>query len=133
MPVSVPGNFFIYFALVCCGFFLLLRLMKRKKRVRQQPSTTITAAGNSSNLGAMDTIEKSPMVGTVYLSKDSESPPYVNVGDRVRQGDVLCTIEAMKMFNEVRASYSGVVSALCVQSGQSVEYGQPLFILQHHR
>lgn len=74
--------------------------------------------------------EKSPMVGTVHLSSKLGGDPYVNIGDRIEKGDVLCVIEAMKTFNNIQATYSGVVTARLVEDGQSVEFGQPLFIIR---
>lgn len=71
----------------------------------------------------------SPMVGTVYLSPAPGSPPFVSVGQKVKIGDTLCLIEAMKMFNKIEADKSGTISARLVESEQPVEYDQPLFII----
>jgi len=72
-------------------------------------------------------IQKSPIVGTVFLTPEAGSPPFVSVGAKVSQGDVLCLIEAMKLYNELRAESDGVILEICVSNGASVEYGQPLF------
>lgn len=72
---------------------------------------------------------KSPMVGTVYLSATPGSPAFVSVGQKVKVGDTLCLIEAMKMFNKIEADKSGVISARLVENEQPVEYDQPLFII----
>lgn len=72
---------------------------------------------------------RSPMVGTVYLSPAPGSPPFVSVGQKVKIGDTLCLIEAMKMFNKIEADKSGTVSARLIESEQPVEYDQPLFII----
>ena len=72
---------------------------------------------------------RSPMVGTVYLSPAPGSPPFVSVGQKVKIGDTLCLIEAMKMFNKIEADKSGTISARLVESEQPVEYDQPLFII----
>jgi acetyl-CoA carboxylase biotin carboxyl carrier protein len=69
------------------------------------------------------------MVGTVYLSPAPGSPPFVSVGQKVKIGDTLCLIEAMKMFNKIEADKSGTISARLVESEQPVEYDQPLFII----
>ncbi|MCC6574737.1 MAG: acetyl-CoA carboxylase biotin carboxyl carrier protein [Planctomycetes bacterium] len=70
---------------------------------------------------------KSPMVGTFYRSSNPEAPPYANVGDRISKDSSVCIIEAMKVFNEIKAEMDGVIEAVLVENGQSVEYGQPLF------
>jgi acetyl-CoA carboxylase biotin carboxyl carrier protein len=72
----------------------------------------------------------SPIVGTVYLTPQSGSEPYVQIGDRVSRGDTLCILESMKMFNELGAEFSGTVAEICVENGQVVEYGQRLFVLR---
>lgn len=69
----------------------------------------------------------SPMVGVVYLSKDPSAPNFVKVGDRVSVGQTVCLIEAMKTFNPIKATKAGTISAVLVESGSPVEYGQPLF------
>jgi len=73
---------------------------------------------------------KSPMVGTFYSAPSPDSEPFVRVGQRVKKGDVLCIIEAMKIMNEIEAEVDGVIAAVCVQNGQMVEYGQALFRIQ---
>jgi acetyl-CoA carboxylase biotin carboxyl carrier protein len=72
---------------------------------------------------------KSPMVGTAFLSPSPTADPFVTVGQRVEVGDVLCIVEAMKMFNHIEADQSGVLLARLVENGQPVEYDQPLFII----
>lgn len=73
---------------------------------------------------------KSPMVGVVYLSADPNSPNYVKVGDQVKEGDIVCLIEAMKTFNPVKSHKSGTVSKILVEAGDPVEYGEPLVIVE---
>ena len=70
---------------------------------------------------------RSPMVGTFYVAASPESPPFVAVGDRVRKGQVICIIEAMKLMNEIESEYDGVVMERLVENAQSVEFEQPLF------
>jgi acetyl-CoA carboxylase biotin carboxyl carrier protein len=72
----------------------------------------------------------SPMVGTVYLGPDPESPPYVSVGREVDLTTPVCIIEAMKVFNEIRAEVSGTVERILVQNEQAVEFGQPLMMVR---
>ena len=73
---------------------------------------------------------KSPMVGTLYLAPSPEAENFVQVGKRVEIGDVLCMVEAMKMFNQIEADVAGTIKARLVENGQAVEYGQPLFIIE---
>lgn len=72
---------------------------------------------------------KSPFVGTFYRSPSPDADAFVEVGDRVAKGQVLCIVEAMKLMNEIEAERAGVVQAILVENGQPVEYGQPLFKL----
>lgn len=74
-------------------------------------------------------IVKSPMVGTFYRSSAPGSPPFVEVGATVKEGQTLCIIEAMKLLNEIDADASGVIKQILVENGQPVEFGQPLFII----
>ena len=69
------------------------------------------------------------MVGTFYSSSSPGAAPYVQVGDRVSEGDTLCIIEAMKMMNQIEADVSGVIKSIRVQNGEPVEYGQTLFVI----
>ena len=73
---------------------------------------------------------KSPMVGVVYLSSNPNSPNYVKVGDAVNEGDTLCLIEAMKTFNPVKAPHSGKVVKILVETGDPIEYGEPLIVIE---
>jgi acetyl-CoA carboxylase biotin carboxyl carrier protein len=76
------------------------------------------------------TIVKSPIVGTFYRTPDPNAPPFVDVGDRVRVGQVLCIIEAMKLMNEIEAEVAGEVVKVHRESGQPVQYGDPLFTVR---
>lgn len=73
---------------------------------------------------------KSPMVGVVYLSADPKSQNYVKPGDSVVEGDTVCLVEAMKTFNPVKAHKSGKVVKILVESGDPVEYGEPLVVIE---
>ena len=70
-----------------------------------------------------------PMVGTYYSAASPGSPPFVQVGDQVNEGDTLCIIEAMKMMNQIDAEVSGTIKSMRVQNGEPVEYGQILFVI----
>ncbi len=72
---------------------------------------------------------KSPMVGTFYRTPSPDAKPFVEIGQTVKEGQIICIIEAMKLMNEIECDKSGVVSAILVENGQPVEYGQPLFII----
>lgn len=72
---------------------------------------------------------KSPMIGTFYESPNPESPAFIQVGDKVKAGDTVCIIEAMKLFNEIESEVSGTVVKILVDNSQPVEYDQPLFLI----
>lgn len=73
---------------------------------------------------------KSPMVGTFYRASSPGSKPFVEVGDTIAAGATICIIEAMKMLNQIEADVSGKVTAILIENGQPVEFGQPLFIIE---
>ena len=73
---------------------------------------------------------KSPMVGTFYRTPNPESPSFVNVGDDVKPGKVVCIIEAMKLFNEIESEISGKIVKVLVENATPVEYDQPLFLVE---
>jgi len=73
---------------------------------------------------------KSPMVGVVYLAPDTTKPNYVKIGSLVAEGDTVCLIEAMKTFNPVKAHKGGRVTKVLVETGDPVEYGQPLVVIE---
>jgi acetyl-CoA carboxylase biotin carboxyl carrier protein len=77
-----------------------------------------------------ETLVKSPIVGTFYRAADPNSPPFVQVGDRVKVGQVLCIVEAMKLMNEIEAEVAGEVVRVHPENGQPVQYGDPLFTLR---
>ena len=79
---------------------------------------------------AEGTIVKSPIVGTFYRSPDPNSTPFVSVGDRVKVGQVVCIIEAMKLMNEIEAEVAGEVLKIHAENGQPVQYGDPLFTVR---
>jgi acetyl-CoA carboxylase biotin carboxyl carrier protein len=73
---------------------------------------------------------RSPMVGTFYRSSSPEAPAFVEVGQSVAAGDVICIIEAMKMFNQIEADRSGTVTAILVENGHPVEFDEPLIVIE---
>jgi acetyl-CoA carboxylase biotin carboxyl carrier protein len=92
-----------------------------------QPAAAAPAGGPapSRDDGLLDV--KSPMVGTFYRAASPEDSPFAKEGDRVSADSVVCLIEAMKFFNQVKAECSGVIARVLVKDGDSVEFGQPLF------
>ena len=90
-----------------------------------QPAGGDAAPAGPSNPNLLDVT--SPMVGTFYLAPAPDAPDYVEVGKRVKKGDTLCIIEAMKLMNEFECEIEGTVVELCVENAQPVEYGQVLF------
>lgn len=98
-----------------------------------QPQTEAPAAEKSAEAPAADSklIEfKSPMIGTFYRSSSPDSDPFVKVGDTVTEGQTLCIIEAMKLFNEIESDVEGKIVKILVENAQPVEYDQPLFLIE---
>ncbi len=90
----------------------------------------VSAVTAEAPLGENEHVVRAPMVGTFYRGHSPEAPPLVVQGQRVAVGDPLCVLEAMKLLNEVVADVSGVVTAILVEDGAPVEYGQPLFVIE---
>jgi len=93
------------------------------------------SAGEGEPVAEKDTIPegevlRSPMVGTFYAAPNPEADPFVSLGQKVSEGETLCIIEAMKMFNQIEAEVSGTVVAILAESGQPVEFDQPLFVIR---
>lgn len=72
----------------------------------------------------------SPIVGTFYRSPSPDAPPFVETGNRVKKGQVLCIIEAMKLMNEIESEVDGIIAKMLVENGQPVEYGEPLLLIE---
>jgi acetyl-CoA carboxylase biotin carboxyl carrier protein len=94
---------------------------------------TSSAGGQATTTSATDTSAyltiKAPMIGTLYRSATPDSAVFVNVGDEIQKGQVICIIEAMKLFNEIEAEVSGKVVKVLVENATPVEYDQPLFLI----
>ncbi|RYD51139.1 MAG: acetyl-CoA carboxylase biotin carboxyl carrier protein [Sphingobacteriales bacterium] len=88
-----------------------------------QPAAAPAASGNGQTV-------KSPMIGTFYRSSAPDKPAFINVGDEIRAGQVVCIIEAMKLFNEIESEVSGRVVKVLVDDASPVEYDQPLFLVE---
>ncbi len=92
-----------------------------------QMSTSVTPEEEVSQESEEGNFITSPMVGTFYASASPGSKPFINVGDLVTEGDVVCIVEAMKMMNEIKSEFSGKVVSIKVENSEPVEYGQALF------
>ncbi len=95
-----------------------------------QAQTAPSAAASDEAPAKKGTPITSPMVGTFYKSPSPDSDPFVSVGSTVKQGDVVCIVEAMKMMNEIEAEISGKIVEICVEDGQPVEFGQVLMYVE---
>ena len=112
-----------------------LRLRVASRGAEPIPTTVVPVADNKvveqpQSEEAQKNLVYSPIVGIVYLSPNPNAPTFVKVGDKVKVGQTLCMVEAMKTFNPVIAEKEGVVKAILVESGAPVEYQQPLFEME---
>ena len=89
--------------------------------------TVLSEPETEAEKGTSGTIVSSPMVGVFYASPGPEAEPFVQVGDTVHKGQVLCIVEAMKLMNEIESEYNGRITRILAQNESMVEYGQPLF------
>ncbi len=96
------------------------------------PAAPVPAAQSAAAPAANDKLItiKSPMIGTFYRSPSPDKPSFVNVGDDIKQGDVLCIVEAMKLFNEIESEVSGKIVKVLIDDASPVEYDQPLFLVE---
>lgn len=96
-------------------------VVENKEAKTEESESTKLSDENTGN------IVKSPMVGTFYIKPNPSAEPYVEVGKRVKKGDVLCIVEAMKLMNEIESEFDGEVAEILVKDGEAVEYAKPLF------
>lgn len=114
---------------------MAVRLRKAGHEV-PAPAGAAPAAAPAAAAGEAETEEEklptidSPMVGTFYEASSPEADPFVRVGDRVEESTVVCIVEAMKVFNEIRAEKSGTIEAVLLSNAEPVEFGQPLFVIR---
>ena len=97
------------------------------------PSSAKTVQNTASPSSAEEpegNIVKSPLVGTFYAAPSEDAPAFVKLGDKVKKGQVLAIVEAMKLMNEIESDFDGEVAEILVENGQPVEYGQPLFVVR---
>jgi len=83
-------------------------------------SATVNDEGN---------VQRSPMVGTYYSASSPEADPFVKVGQKVKVGETLCVVEAMKMFNQIESEFAGTITKILVENGQPIEFDEPLFVI----
>ena len=91
-----------------------------------EKSSSENAKENTNNLITI----KSPMIGTFYRKSSPDKPLFVEVGDTIKEGDVLCVIEAMKLFNEIESEVNGKIVKILVDDSSPVEFDQPLFLVE---
>jgi acetyl-CoA carboxylase biotin carboxyl carrier protein len=94
-----------------------------------QAATPVAGVPSDDRRRHLVTVE-APMVGTFYRASSPDADPYVREGDAIKEGQVLCIIEAMKLMNEIESKVSGRVIRVLAENGQPVEYGQPLFLIE---
>lgn len=122
------------------GFFRRIRVTKRlPAQVLAPPGSSSASTVKEVTVGKKKTIEepeeklasiKAPMVGTFYHSPSPGASPYVDIGDQVTPGKVVCVIEAMKVMNEIESEITGTVKQVLVKNEEPVEYGQNLFLVE---
>ena len=117
---------------------LKLRLQRQRPAPSVAPAPALATAAvpasasvvEVSSTGAALVTTEAPMVGTFYRASSPSAEPYVREGDVVKEGQILCIIEAMKLMNEIESKASGRIAKILVENGQPVEYGQPLFSIE---
>ena len=116
------------------GFSQAPQMVSALPQVTGQPVTEQKVSEETTEEIKPKTIDgksiNSPMVGTFYNSPNPGADSFVKVGDKVSEGDVLCIIEAMKMMNEVKSDYNGVIKEILISDAEPVEYGEALFIIE---
>ncbi|AWK43653.1 MULTISPECIES: acetyl-CoA carboxylase biotin carboxyl carrier protein [Photorhabdus] len=94
------------------------------------PSQALPEAISSRSAAIDGHVVRSPMVGTFYRTPSPDAKPFIEIGQRVNVGDTLCIVEAMKMMNQIEADKAGVVKKILVESGQPVEFDEPLVVIE---
>jgi len=96
----------------------------------EEVKKTVTDGQKKNERPSNHKVISAPMVGTFYRCPSPESPPFVEVGQIVKKGEVLCIIEAMKLMNEIESEYDGKVVEILIENGQPVEYGEHIFVIE---
>ena len=129
IPIFLPfvGSIFLIIFI-----FLLLRINSKIDQITKLPNQQVSKEVKKDNkvlnkeVIASDQSIKSPMVGIIYFTPDPEKPPYVKIGDHVKQGETVAIIEAMKTFNEIKSPVSGIIKEILHSSGSPVEFGEDI-------
>ncbi len=97
--------------------------------VSNENAKSVSASNQSKKNDSIDSIMSidSPMVGIIYLTPKPSSPPFAKKGQKIKKGDTICLIEAMKTFNEIKSDRDCTIKSVIVKNGEAVEFGQPLF------
>ena len=110
-----------------------IKVSKASKNI-EQSKTSAVVSPNKSVLKSSDESEgiriKSPIIGTAYLAPEPGAKKFVEIGDKIKKGQTVMIVEAMKTMNHVPSTSDGVVKEICVEDGQAVEFGQPIIILE---
>lgn len=98
---------------------------------KKNDTSAALSSGATQNLDkeTAGNIVKSPLVGTFYAAPSEDAPAFVKIGDKVKKGQILAIVEAMKLMNEIESDFDGEIVEILVENGQPVEYGQPLFVI----
>lgn len=121
--------------------------ISRYSALTQHPQTVVQVPGPEAHTGFQESVKaeeasprereeveghyiRAPMVGIFYGASSPDKPPFVELGKKVKSGDIVCIIEAMKIMNQIEADANGIVSRVMVENGEPVEYGQPLFLIR---
>ena len=95
-----------------------------------EPTNAVETSEDNSSASSHDgNIQRSPMVGTFYTASSPEAEPFAKVGQKVKVGDTLCIVEAMKMFNQIESEFAGTVTKVLVENGQPIEFDEPLYVI----
>ena len=106
-----------------------LKITTLKKSLKNN-ETTIVDDQDKEDIEVPKSVIKSPIVGTAYLAPQPGAKPFVSVGKKIKKGDTILIVEAMKTMNHVPSTLDGVVKKICVEDGQPVEYGQTIIVLE---
>ncbi len=106
-------------------------ILVERQRAEQQPVAKHDAPAQAAKELISKSVEiKSPMVGTFYRAPSPEAPPYVEVGQNIEPGQVICIIEAMKLMNEIKSEIKGKIIEVLVDNAEPLEFGQPMFLIE---
>lgn len=100
------------------------------QEVSEKKAYVIEQADEQDRACGDEKVIKSPLVGTVYMAPAEDEKTFVSVGERVKKGQILAIVEAMKLMNEIESEYDGVVKEICVENESPVEFGQVLFVIE---